>query len=95
MDEPNLLKINVNAIFANFKTAKYQRKITPLEFYTPDGHTHPIEAIRRTYVEQLPQSTRIHFILRTLAGRYFDIIYDPTKMSWYMVKELKDTFDVS
>ncbi len=92
MQQARMQKINVFAVFANFKTADYQRRITPVKFNTPDGYSYEVEAIRRTYIEKVGDSSHVHFVVKTKQDRYFDIVYDSRKMTWFMVLELEDTF---
>jgi hypothetical protein len=84
-------KVNVTAVFANFKTPKFYRRITPMGFEETDGTIQRIAHIRRTYIEKVGEGSHIHFVVRTEADRYFDLVFDTRKMVWFVVLELEET----
>lgn len=85
-----LKKVNVTAVFAHFKTPKFQRRITPLGFEESDGAIHRIASVRRTYIEKVGEGSHVHFVIRTDKDRYFDLVFDTRKMAWFLVLELEE-----
>ncbi len=91
MQAATLRKVNVTAVFAHFKTPKFQRRITPMGFEEADGQIHRIAHIRRTYIEKVGDGSHIHFVVRTEGDRYFDLVFDSKKMAWFVVLELEES----
>jgi hypothetical protein len=90
MQKAQLKKINVTAIFAGFRTPGISRRITPRVIHFPNGETHKIEHIRRSYTEKVGDALHVHFVVKTANDRYFDIVYDSKKMCWLLVVELEE-----
>ena len=83
-------KINVTALFAGFKTPGAARRVTPLAFALESGESHRVAQIRRVYTDKVGDALHIHFVVRTGADRYFDLVYDSKDMTWRMVLEIED-----
>ncbi len=90
MQRAELKKINVLALFAGFKSPSARRRITPRSFAFQNGDIHRISEIRRSYTERVGDTIHVHFVIRTKEDRYFDIVYDSKKMTWFMVVELEE-----
>lgn len=90
MQKAKLEKINVIALYATFKTRRIARRITPIRFQLSSGETHHVARVRRTYTDRVGRSLHIHFVLKTKADRYFDIVYDSDTMRWFLVVELEE-----
>jgi hypothetical protein len=91
METTGIRKVNVTAVFASFKTPKLYRRITPVAVEESGGTQHRVAQIRRTYIEKVGDSSRIHFVIRTEADRYFDLVFDTRNMVWFFVLELDET----
>lgn len=82
-------EISVNADFEAFDKNKV-RKIIPRKFRVQDGSLYEISQIRRSYTDKVGDAYHIHFVVRTKNERYFDILYDNKKLSWFLVVEIED-----
>lgn len=91
MQNAKVKKINVLALFAAFKDAQTDRRITPYRFATEDGDEYQVSCIRRVYQDRVGQALHIHFVVQTKCDRYFDIVYDTKKVSWAIAVEIEDT----
>ncbi len=90
MHNTQVRKINVTALFAAFKTGDIKRRVTPLSFTLPTGEDHRITAVRRSYTDKVGTSEHLHFVVQTRGQRYFDIVFDTRKISWWLVIEIED-----
>lgn len=91
MHDTQVRKINVTALFAAFKTQGIVRRITPLSFTLLTGEDYEIAVIRRSYADKVGNSQHVHFVIETRDQRYFDIVFDAQKMSWWLVVEIEDS----
>lgn len=83
-------KINVTALFAAFKTHGIVRRITPLRFTLLTGEDYEVAVVRRSYTDKVGNSQHVHFVVQTRDHRYFDIVFDAKKMTWWLVIEIED-----
>ena len=92
MQKPNLEKINVVVSFAGFVTPKQRRRIVPHRFLMRSGEVHQVVQVRKSYTEVVGDAKHIHFVVKTRAGRYFDIVYDSKEMGWFCVLEIEEGY---
>ncbi|WP_309387237.1 hypothetical protein [Cerasicoccus frondis] len=83
-------KINVIALFAAFKDDQVRRRITPYRFFTQEGDEHEIATIRRVYQDKVGLALHVHFVVKTRAERYFDIVYDTKAVQWSIAVEIEE-----
>lgn len=86
------VRINVIARFASFEENGLSRRILPLRFTRPDGSVHKIREVRTSYSERVGGSMHVHFVVKTDADRYFDIVYDSAAMLWLLVIEVQSNW---
>ncbi|MDI6401270.1 hypothetical protein QLX67_04630 [Balneolaceae bacterium ANBcel3] len=79
--------INVLSLFAGFRSPKVKFGITPLRFQLPDGKSYRIEQVRQSHIERVGQSAHHHFVVRSDEQRYFHIVFDSEKLTWFLVQE--------
>jgi hypothetical protein len=90
MHDTQVRKINVTALFAAFKTYGVVRRITPLNFTLLTGEEYEVAVVRRSYADRVGNSQHVHFVVQTKDHRYFDIVFDSQKMTWWLVIEIED-----
>ena len=87
MQNAEIRKINVLAVFAAYKTKDYHRKITPLKFSLESGESHKITNIRRVYTDKVGNAFYVHYVVESADGLFYDIVYDTKKTTWFLVVE--------
>ena len=91
MQNAEIRKINVLAVFAAYKTRDYRRKITPLKFKLESGESHKIANIRRVYTDKAGNAFYVHYVVESTEGLFYDIVYDTKKACWFLVVEDVDS----